>query len=163
MTLDGEKLRIASPQDDFILGIVSGNPSVLGDVEDDQWHGMYLYDIFGRPLWEDVEVPDETIERPDPEHPGETITEVIIPAHTEHRQKLNPAYDGTQKYLPRTERPEWAPVGMLGKLVVRDDGTCQPNGWADAGPGGQATASQVRTRFRVMSRLDDSHVRVLIL
>lgn len=163
VTLDGEKIRLAAPEDDYILGIVSGNPSVVGDVHDDQWQGMYLYDVFGRPLWEDVEVPAETIEEPDPENPGQTITRVIIPAHTEHRQKLNPAYDNAQTYLPRSQRPEWDAVGMLGKLVAVDDGTCEVNGWAAVGEGGVATRSETRTKYRVMARLDETHIRVLIL
>lgn len=153
VTLDGERIRIAGPEDDYILGIVSGNPSVVGDVHDDQWQGMYLRDIFGRPLWEDVEVPD----RLGPEG------EVLIPAHIERRQKRNPDYDGSQTYRPRSQRPEWDAVGMLGKLVTVDDGTCQPNGWAAVGEGGIAVASKARTRYRVMSRLDDTHVRILIL
>lgn len=164
VTLDGEKIRTAGPDDNYILGIVSGNPSVVGDVYDDQWQGMYLYDVFGRPLWEDVEVPDETIEEPEPDNPEQTITRVIRPAHTEHRQKLNPDYDNRQlPYIPRSERPEWDAVGLLGKLVAIDDGTCQMNGWACVGEGGKATRSEQRTRYRVMSRLDDTHIRIMIL
>lgn len=163
VTLEGEKIRLAQPDDDFILGIVSAEPSVCGDVYDDQWKGMYLYDIYGRPLWEDVEVPDETIEVPDPEQPDRTVTRVIIPAHTEHRQKLNPDYDNTQAYVPRSERSEWAAVGMLGKLVMRDDGTCRADGWCAVGENGAATYSGARTRYRVMARFDESHIRVLVL
>lgn len=163
VTLEGEKLRLASPEDGFILGVTSGNPSVLGDVHDDQWRGMYLYDIFGRPLWEDVEVPARTVEAPDPEHPGQTVTQVVIPAHTERRQKLNPDYDSAQTYTPRTARPEWSAVGMMGKLVVIDDGSCQADGWCTVGEGGGAVHSQERTKYRVLSRLDESHIRVLIL
>ena len=163
VTLDGERICLANSDDNFILGIVSGNPSVIGDVYDDQWQGMYLYDIYGRPIWEDVEVPDETVEEPDPENPEQTITRIIIPAHIEHRQKLNPDYDGNQPYQKRTERPEWGCVGMMGKLVVIDDGTCQVNGWAKPGSDGIATASMEETKYRIMSRLDDTHIRVLIL
>lgn len=163
VTLDGEKIRIATPDDEYILGIVSGNPSVVGDVYDDQWAGMFETDIFGRPVWEDVDLPAETMEEPDPEHPGQTITREIIPARTEHRQKVNPKYDHTQKYIPRTERPEWDAVGLLGKLVAVDDGSCQVNGWCKVGEGGIAVHSEQRTPYRVMARLDDTHIRVLIL
>ena len=164
VTLDGAKIRLAGPLDDYILGIVSGCPSVVGDVYDDQWQGMYLTDIFGRPIMEDVEVPAVTEEFPDPENPENTITREIIPAHTERRQKLNPNYDTSQlPYIPRSERPEWAAVGLLGKLVALDDGTCQPNGWAAVGQGGVATASAERTKYRVMERLDGEHVRIMIL
>jgi len=163
VTLSGSKIRLAGPNDDFILGIVSGNPSVLGDVYDDQWQGMYLYDIFGRPLWEDVEEPDYVEERPDPEHPGQTIKEVAIPAHREIRQKLNPEYDDSQPYIPRSKRAEWDAVGLLGKLVAVDDGSCVPDGWCTVGEGGIAIYSASRTRYRMMERLDTSHIRILIL
>lgn len=168
VTLDGAKIRLAGPLDDYILGIVSGCPSVVGDVYDDQWQGMYLNDIFGRPIMEDVEVPDVTETFPDPENPENTITRVIIPAHTERRQKLNPSYDNSQKYVPRSERPEWAAVGLLGKLVALEDGSCAVGGYCAAGEGGVATASQDRTAFRVMEKLTDPEtgtkcVRVMIL
>lgn len=153
VTLHGDRIALAGPEENFILGIVSGAPSVVGNAHDDQWQGMYLYDVFGRPLWEDVEVPAQL--GPD----GEVIAE----AHTEHRQKLNPAYDSSQKYQPRSQRPEWDAVGMLGKLVVEDDGSCVPDSWCRPGLQGIAVASQERTRWRVMSRLDCSHVKVLIL
>lgn len=32
VTLDGEKIRLAQPEDNYILGVVSENPSILGDV-----------------------------------------------------------------------------------------------------------------------------------
>jgi len=153
VTLDGAKIRLAAPQDDYIIGVVSGNPSVVGDVHDDQWQGMYLYDVFGRPLWEDVELPDEI--GPD--------GEVMIPAHTEHRQRLNPDYDNTQAYRPRSQRPEWDAVGMLGKLVAVDDGSCTVNGWCTVGEGGIAVRTESRTRYRVMERIDESHIRILTL
>lgn len=163
VTLDGEKIRLAQPGDGYILGIVSGNPSVVGDVYDDQWQGMYLYDIFGRPIYEDVMVPEETMEMPDPEDPSKMITQVIRPACMEHRQKLNPDYDHTQKYIPRSERPEWDAVGLLGKLVAVDDGTCKANGYCTVGVGGIATATEGHTKYRVMARLDDTHIRIMIL
>ncbi|MEY8389645.1 peptidase G2 autoproteolytic cleavage domain-containing protein, partial [Oscillospiraceae bacterium 38-13] len=37
VTLTGGKIRLARPGDGYILGLVSGNPSVVGDVYDDQW------------------------------------------------------------------------------------------------------------------------------
>lgn len=153
VTLQGDRIRIASPEDDYILGIVSAAPSVVGDVYDDQWAGMFLTDVFGRPIYEDVDLPAEL-------GPG---GEVILPERTERRQKLNPAYDHTKKYLPRTQRPEWDAVGLLGKLVAVDDGTCVPDGWCTVGPGGIATASRERTKYRVMARLDENHIRVMIL
>lgn len=153
VTLEGEKIRLAIPGDDFVLGIVSGAPSIIGDSYDDQWQGMFLTDIFGRPVYETVKVPAEIA-------PDGTVT---AEAYEEIRQKQNPCYDPAQKYMPRSQRPEWAAVGIMGKLVAVDDGTCQVNGWCDVGEGGTAARSEVRTRYRVMARLDETHIRVLIL
>ena len=47
VTLDGKYIRLATSSDDYILGIVSGNPSVVGDVYDDQWAGMFVLDVYG--------------------------------------------------------------------------------------------------------------------
>jgi len=162
VTLRGDKIQLAGPGCDYILGIVSGSPSVVGDVFDDQWQGMYLTDVYGRPIMEEVEVPQEAIEVPDPKDPEKTIRRTIRQAHKETRQKLNPDYDPTVKYIPRTKRPEWDAVGMLGKLVLIDDGSCQVDGYCAPGEDGVATNSAQRTAFRVIERLDDSHVRVLI-
>lgn len=150
VVLDGERIRLAGPEDSVldVLGIVSGNPSIVGDSHDDQWRNMYLRDVFGRLLYEDVEVED-------PEHPGEMIVE--------RRRKLNPAYDPAQTYIPQSRRPEKSAVGLLGKLVLIDDGSCEIDGWCAPGESGVAVRSEARTRFRVMSRLDDKHIRVNIM
>ena len=153
VTLEGEKIRLATPEDEYIVGIVSGNPSVVGDVYDDQWQGMYLSDVFGRPVWEEVEVPDRI--GPD--------GGVLLPAHVERRQKINPAYNSGESYVPRSQRPEWDAVGLLGKLVAVDDGSCRVNGWCAVGGGGIAFHSDTRTRYRVMDRLDNTHIRILVL
>jgi len=55
------------------------------------------------------------------------------------------------------------PSFSLGKLVTLDDGSCQVNGWCRVGAGGKATASETPTKYRVMKRLDESHIRILIL
>ena len=120
---------------------------------DDQWQGMEVRDVFGRTVTEMRDFPAEI--GPD----GEEIT----PARRELAPKLNPDYDHTIKYQPRTQRPEWAAVGLLGKLVAVDDGSCQVNGWATVGKGGKVTASAARTKYRVMARLDATHVKLMIL
>ena len=165
VTLEGDKIRIATPEDSYILGIVSACPSVCGDVCDDTWKKMYLLDIFGRFILEEVEIPERTEEIVTRNEEGEEVTETVVieQAHTEIRQKLNPEYDNTREYIPRSERPEWDAVGVLGKLVAIDDGSCEENGWCKVGQGGIATISEQKTRFRVMKRLDQNHIKILIL
>ena len=165
VTLEGDKIRIATPEDDYILGIVSACPSVCGDVRDDTWANMHLTDIYGQPILEEVEIPERTEEIVTVSEEGEEVTETVVieQAHTEIRQKLNPKYDNTKEYIPRSERPEWDAVGVLGKLVAIDDGSCEENGWCKVGQGGIATKSEQVTKYRVMKRLDQNHIKIFIL
>ncbi len=165
VTLEKDKIRVATPEDDYILGIVSACPSVCGDVRDDTWGNMHLTDIYGQPVLEEVEIPERTEEIVTIDEEGEEVTETVVmeQAHTEIRQKLNPEYDNTKEYIPRSERPEWDAVGVLGKLVAIDDGSCEENGWCKVGEGGIATISKQKTRFRVMKRLDQNHIKIFIL
>lgn len=139
--LDGEKILLAESIEDDILGIVSGNPSVVGDSYEDQWQGQYLTDIYGEPLTEDYTDEDGT---------------------TRKVWVLNPDYDPEKVYVPRSERQEWSAVGMMGKLIVIDDGTCSPNDYCVPTTGGIATRSEGRVGYRVLSRIDDTHIKVLI-
>ena len=149
VTLDGDKIRLATAADDYIVGVISANPSVVGDVQSENWHGMYKKDVFGQPLTETVEVPESTDEE----------TGEVVPAHTFTRYVVNPDYDPDEEYTSREFRKEWACVGLMGKLVVVDDGTCEVNGYCKAADGGKATKSD--TGYRVMKRIDSTHIQIL--
>ena len=149
VTLDGEYIRVATNEDDFILGVISATPSVIGDVHSESWKDMYLRDVFGERITEVVTVPESV-----DEGTGKTI-----PEHTETRWILNPEYDSSKGYLSRDERQEWAAVGLMGKLIVSDDGTCKVNGYCSVSSNGTATASD--TGYRVMKRIDDTHIKIL--
>lgn len=139
--LDGEKILLAESVEDDILGVVSGNPSVIGDSYEDQWRGQYMTDIYGEPLTEDYTDEDGT---------------------TRKVWVLNPDYNPDKPYVPRSDRQEWSAVGMMGKLIVIDDGTCRPNDYCVPTTGGIATRSERRVGYRVLSRIDDTHIKVLI-
>ena len=51
---------------------------------------------------------------------------------------------------------------MLGKLNVNDDGTCVVGGYAEVGTGGVLTASATKTNMRVMKRISDSVILVML-
>ena len=142
VTLIGNKIKIAT-ENDFILGVVSGNPAVVGNTSDDSWNEMYLRDKYGRLIYEDVEVVDEKTK--------ETRVEKHI--------KLNPDYDPSLEYTPRSERQEWNTIGMLGQLIVDDDGTCEVNGYCQCNLNGIATKSE--TGYRVLKRIDESTILIL--
>lgn len=163
VTLDGEKIRFATADDDYILGVVSANPCIEGDVYSDDWQGKYLTDVFGQRLTQTVHIPAryEEQEVTDPET-GETTTESVL-IENEHdavQWVLNPDYDPEQEYVSREDRKEWSAIGLMGKLVVVDDGTCEVNGYCKAGVNGIATKTD--DGYRVMARIDDTHIRVLV-
>lgn len=163
VTLDGEKIRFATSEDDYILGIVSANPCVEGDIQPDDWQGKYLTDVFGQRLTQTVHIPAryEEQEITDPET-GETTTESVLieDEHDAVQWVLNPDYDPEQEYISREDRKEWTSIGLMGKLVVIDDGTCEVNGYCKAGVNGIATKAD--DGYRVMARIDDTHIRVLV-
>lgn len=150
VTLDGKKIKLANADDDYILGAISVKGAFIGNSASENWHGMYLTDVFGEPLTEQVEVPEKVDEKT-----GRTIE-----AHTITRFVVNPEYKPEQEYVGREFRKEYAPVGFHGQIVVVDDGTCQVNSYCKPSVNGIATASD--DGFRVMSRLDDTHIEVLI-
>jgi hypothetical protein len=57
------------------------------------------------------------------------------------------------------KRPEWVAVGMLGKLLVRDDGTCKPGEYCISNNEGIATASD--KGYRVIKRTGPNQVLVV--
>ena len=153
--LDGDKIVKANTGDD-ILGICSGTAMVLGDSAEWNWSKRYLTDDFGRIIYEDYDVEHKEIK-------NEETGKVIEEAWTEHihAPKQNPDYDVSQPYTKRADRPEWQIVGMMGKLYVRDDGSCVVNGYADV-KDGIATKATGKTNMRVMARVNENIVRVLL-
>ena len=181
VTLDGDKIRIANADDDYILGIISGKPAILGNSDCDSWNGMYLRDEFGReitepkPKTELVQLTEE-VDDIDPET-GEVVgTKTVVTGVAEQevfdedgnlvyegtRPIVNPAYNPEQLYISRADRPEWAAVGMLGVLAVYDDGSCQVNGYCQVADGGIATNDDsIERRYRVVARVTENIIKVV--
>ena len=143
VTLDGDKIKLANA-DDYVLGVISVNPSVVGDAQSEQWQGKYLKDVFGCNVTKETAVVDEN---------GKETDKVSI------SYELNPDYNSECEYISREYRKEWATVGLIGKLVVVDDGTCTVNGYCMP-KNGIATKSE--TGYRVMKRLDDTHISIIL-
>lgn len=157
VTVKNGKLYKAEPGD-YIVGITSGNPSVIGNGYED-WLGRWKRDEFNELIFEDVEVFDyETQIGED----GST-TLVKIGSHIEKRTVQVENYDPTQKYIERKYRPEWSCVGMIGVIPLRDDGTCEPGGFAKCGGGGIATKAdewECHKTFFVIERINNHIVSV---
>ena len=149
VTLQNNKIKIASSTD-YILGIISVTPSVSGN-NPHEWSKRYIRDKFGSIIIDEI-VYEETV------LDDKTNEEKII-TKTALCYKENPDYDPTKPYIERDKRPEWAAVGMLGVLHVRDDGTCQVNGYCKVADGGIATAAE--SGYRVIARTAEDVVKII--
>jgi len=127
VTLDGKYIKLADSPEDYILGVVSATPSIIGNSDISCWNGRYKKDIFGRVMTEED----------------------------------NPDYDTEREYTPRAQRKEYAAIGMLGQMIVIDDGSCVVNGYCQPSEGGIATATYSRQGYRVIERLDADHIRII--
>ena len=161
VTLDGEKIRKALSTDSYILGIVSVNPSVIGDSHQEDWQAKYATDEWGRIRYHYVDVEfEETI--PVSGENG-THNETVTKVRQDYVPVLNPQWNNDEEYTPREKRKEWSPVGLMGKLLVRDDGSCIVNSYAKVGQtAGELTTSDEITNMRVIERISDNIVRVFI-
>ena len=166
VTPEGEKIRIAGPEDGYILGIVSGAPFILGNGDADTWNGMYLRDEFGRILYERAPM-TETVEVRDTDGTAWLEERPVLDAEGNRlymgaRPKISPDYDPSEPYVRRSDRPEWDAVGMLGVLAVRQDGSCMVNGYCTCGEGGKATACSCREgAYRVVKVVSEGIVKVV--
>ncbi len=154
---------------DYIAGVTSGNPSIVGNADED-YYWMHERDDFNRIVMEDVPetvqktdgegkpVFDETTHEPVMEETGRTIKNA--------RMKLAGHYDPSlqEGYTERKDRKEWDYVGMLGVLPVRDDGTCIPGQFCRCGTGGIATLAEERgfDAYMVIERVSDGIVSVIL-
>lgn len=130
VTLDGDKIKLAN-KDDYILGVISANPSIVGNSAELDWHDKYKTDVYGRLIY------DES-----------------------HNPIVSKNYNDTLEYVPRGARKEYSKVGLLGQLVVQDNGTCEVNGYCTASVNGVATKSD--SGYRVIKRIDETHIKIIL-
>ena len=146
--LNGEKI-VKCGEFDKPLGIISAMPAIIGDSGEMHWKGKFITDEFGRIQYHDVVVPAEYDEE----------LNLISEEHIERQPVLNPDWDSSEEYIPRKDRPEWSPVGVLGKLVVYDDGTLQSGDICRPGPNGIAVKS-IENGYHVLKRISEDKVLV---
>ncbi len=150
VTFEVNKVRKANSQDDYILGITSANPSFLANSGELRWQHKYLTTEWGEILYEDIALSPLF----------DADGNLIVPHRTERRPVLNPEWDSSREYIPRSQRPEWVAVGLIGQLLVRDDGTCKAGSYCKPNNEGIATASD--HGYRVLKRTSRNQVLVIV-
>ena len=107
VTLDGGKIRKAQPNEP-ILGVISGTAALIANDKAYHHKDRYLVDDYGVLVTERKQV-----ENIDDE--GNVYYEWRdVPVE-------NPNYDPKLAYVPRSERPEWNAVGLLGQIYTNVD------------------------------------------
>lgn len=117
---------------EFFIGAVSARGSVIGNAYENHWRGKYLTDVYGRVLKDE-----------------------------DGNEMISPEFDPDREYVPRSQRPEWAAVGLVGRIIIQDDGTCEPDDYVFA-RNGVGTKAPCVTRAVVLQRLDANHVEILM-
>lgn len=154
VTIKDGKLHKAN-DGDYILGVTSGNPSVVGNA-DETYFWKYERDDFNRILYAPIPKLDEA---------GQECLDEDGNVITINAMKVADNYDPDAEYIPRFIRPEWDYVGMVGVIPVRDDGTCVAGGFCKCGKDGIATAAEKKDFFTyyVKDRVSDGVVNAVIL
>lgn len=116
--VDGtEKIRSALPGE-IPFGVISTTAAYIANGSE-EWPGKYARDEYGNFIYEEYE---EEIIRPQVERPNEEKISEIKPIRGKGiRKKLSPDFDPSKKYIPRSARPEWNIVGLLGKVKILKD------------------------------------------
>ena len=127
--LNEDKIELAQSIDNCI-GVISSTASFVSDSASMDWQGKFIHDEWGR------EIKDKN---------GNPV--------------VNPEYDENKTYIPRMYRKEWSPVGLIGKVLVRQDGTLISGGFASC-INGIATNSD--SGYRVIKVLSDKIAIILI-
>ena len=105
------KIKIAE-EGDVPIGIVSGTASFVANAGEIQWAGRSKRDEWGRFVYEPaVTVDDEGNEVPLLDDEGNQRTKPAV----------NPDWDEARyaSYVPRSKRPEWACIGVIGQVYMR--------------------------------------------
>lgn len=124
--------KIAPAQGTEFFGAISARASVIGNAYEDYWHGKYMTDVYGRVQYDD-----------------------------DGKALISSDFDPSREYVPRSQRPEWAVTGLVGRIIVRDDGSCKPGGYVSARQG-VATSCYAKTGARVLRRIDGTHIEILL-
>lgn len=156
VALSGNKIVLATAFD-IPVGVISATPSIIGDAPM-RWQGKYINDEWGRPIYENIEVAyTETVSEQDEN--GEVVFKEVQKTRTDRVRKINPNYDPNQEYIPRENRKEWDAVGLIGKLLVKHDGTLTAGSFCKPGVDGIATKAD--SGYYVMETKDNNIALIL--
>ena len=137
VVLDENKIVASSDSDNAsdVIGVISGNPVVVGDSAWNKWNQKHLKDDYGRYIWEEYTTTEWNEEvnganQPVSYETDKIPSDVTVPSDAKvvsedstgaklSRRKLNPDWDESKTYIAREDRKEWDTVGLVGKLRIK--------------------------------------------
>ena len=151
--IDGEKVRKATSKSKNIVGVVSANPAIIGD-NPLRWNGEYATDEWGRRLTEEVVT---EYEEPINEN---GVFRMIKKTRVDIVFKRSSDFRNDEEYTERTERKEWSAIGMLGKLLIRQDGSLKVGSYCTSNNEGIAT--DAKSGYYVMKVVSPTQALILV-
>ena len=115
---------------DTCIGITTGTYGFVCDTQQLEWVGKYLKDEYGRYLYD-----------------------------KEGNPILNEKYNDSLEYIPREFRKEWSPVGLIGKILTRQDGTLSVGGFAGCKDG---IATKSDNGYKVLKIVNENIALLLV-
>jgi len=176
ISLIDDKVKIASSNDDYILGVYTTNPSVVGN-NPDYYPKMFKRDENNEIIYEEVnilkpefqeiqELKNKNIELNEEQKKLDEETLEKDKYKLEKQPVIDECYNNELPHKVRSERDEWIPVGLLGKLLVIDNGTCEVNKYCKVADDGTAIPYNKSTdgdipHWRVIKRYNDTRVFII--
>jgi len=126
LQLENGKVRLArNGETGFMISRPYESAAFVAGNPYHDWHKKYLVDQFGQTI-------------------TETDSEGIV------TKKLNPEYDPTKQYVPRSQRPDWTTCEKSGIVVVEYTGKVSVGDYLISGADGIAKRSSRKSNIRVL-------------
>lgn len=136
VSLENGKIKIANGKG-HVIGVVSAKPGIIGN-NPSNWHSTWETDKWGRIQYDMTTDENGTIQ---------------------YTPKVNPNYDKSKNYTTRYNRKEWSAIGLLGQLLVRQDGSLSVGDFCKANNNGVATKSY--DGYYVIEVIDNEIAKIL--
>lgn len=113
------------------IGVTTSTYGFVCDSQLLDWHGKYVKDEFGRPKLDKF-----------------------------GNLQISEGYDASQEYTPREFRNEWVPVGMMGKILTKQNGSLEAGGYATCSNG--VAVNSMSGGYRVLKIISDEVALLLV-
>lgn len=113
------------------IGVTTGTYGFVCDSQVLDWQGKYVKDDYGRPELDEF-----------------------------GNLQISENYDASKEYVPREFRREWSPVGMMGKILTRQDGTLAAGGFAGCNNG--VATNSTDGGYRVLKVISENVALLLV-